>query len=85
MVDTFIRRPILASVCSLVLILAGGMTASAQEYQYIGVQGSWWNSDYAGEGFALEEYGDGFMIVFRSARRALQCAIRVQAALAGAR
>lgn len=47
---------------SLVLFLAGGMTASAQEYQYIGIQGSWWNENYSGEGFALEEYGDGFMV-----------------------
>ena len=49
---------------SLVLMLAGGLTASAQEYHYIGVQGSWWNPEYAGEGFALEEYGDGFMIAY---------------------
>ena len=27
MVDTFIRRPILASVCSLVLILAGAVAS----------------------------------------------------------
>lgn len=49
---------------SLVLILVGGLPASAQEYHYIGVQGSWWNPEYAGEGFALEEYGDGFMIAY---------------------
>lgn len=47
---------------SIILLLAGGITASAQELQYIGIQGSWWNSDYAGEGFAVEEFGDGFMI-----------------------
>jgi hypothetical protein len=51
---------------SLVLALAWAMTASAQETesQYIGLQGSWWNSDYAGEGFAIEEYGDGYMIAY---------------------
>lgn len=47
---------------SLVLVLAGAVTASAEEYQYIGIQGSWWNPEHAGEGFALEEYGVGFMI-----------------------
>lgn len=47
---------------TLVLVLSGSLTASAQEYQYIGIQGSWWNQNYAGEGFALEEYGDGFMV-----------------------
>lgn len=46
------------------LVLAGVVTASAQEYQYIGVQGSWWNVNFAGEGFAIEEYGDGFMIAY---------------------
>jgi len=53
---------------SLVLMMVGTLSASAQEteteYHYIGVQGSWWNSDYAGEGFAIEEFGDGFMIAY---------------------
>lgn len=49
---------------SLFLIMAGSFTASAQELQYIGVQGSWWNPNFAGEGFAIEEYGDGFVIAY---------------------
>ena len=51
---------------SLLLMVMGTVSASAQdsEYRYVGVQGSWWNSDYAGEGFAIEEYGDGFMIAY---------------------
>lgn len=49
---------------SLFLLMAGSLTAFAQEIQYIGVQGSWWNPDYAGEGFAIEEYGDGFVIAY---------------------
>lgn len=49
---------------AIFLTLAGGLTASAQELTYIGVQGSWWNQEYAGEGFAIEEYGDGFIIAY---------------------
>jgi hypothetical protein len=49
---------------SLFLILAASFTVSAQELQFIGVQGSWWNPDFAGEGFAIEEYGDGFVIAY---------------------
>ncbi|HKJ17619.1 MAG TPA: hypothetical protein VJ984_09745 [Xanthomonadales bacterium] len=49
---------------SLFLIFAGSLTAAAQELQYIGVQGSWWNPDFAGEGFAIEEYGDGYVIAY---------------------
>jgi len=49
---------------TLFLIMAGSVTASAQELQYIGVQGSWWNPNFAGEGFAIEEYGDGFVIAY---------------------
>ena len=49
---------------TLFLTLAGGLTASAQELQYIGVQGSWWNPNFAGEGFAIEEYGDGYVIAY---------------------
>lgn len=49
---------------SLILTFAGALTASAQELQYIGIQGSFWNPEYAGEGFALEEYGDGFMVAY---------------------
>lgn len=55
-----IRKFLLA----LVLTLVGNVTASAQEYQYIGIQGSWWNHEYAGEGFSVEEYGDGFVIAY---------------------
>lgn len=49
---------------SLFLIFAGSLTAAAQELQYIGVQGSWWNPEFAGEGFAIEEYGDGYVIAY---------------------
>ena len=49
---------------TLFLMMAGSVTASAQELQYIGVQGSWWNPNFAGEGFAIEEYGDGFVIAY---------------------
>ena len=49
---------------TLFLIMAGSITASAQELQFIGVQGSWWNPNFAGEGFAIEEYGDGFVIAY---------------------
>lgn len=49
---------------TLFLIMAGSVTASAQELQFIGVQGSWWNPSFAGEGFAIEEYGDGFVIAY---------------------
>jgi class 3 adenylate cyclase len=36
----------------------------------------------AHDGYEVKAAGDGFMIVFRSARRALQCAMNVQVALA---
>ena len=51
---------------TLVLLLACSFNLSAQEAEthYIGLQGSWWNAAYAGEGFAIEEYGDGFVIVY---------------------
>ncbi len=49
---------------TMFLIFAGSLTAAAQEIQYIGVHGSWWNPDFAGEGFAIEEYGDGFVIAY---------------------
>jgi hypothetical protein len=52
----------------LILAFAGGITASAQEteqhFQYLGVQGSWWNVEFAGEGFSVEEFSDGFMIAY---------------------
>lgn len=49
---------------SLVLTFAGVATASAQEFHYFGIQGSWWHPEYAGEGFSVEEYGDGYMIAY---------------------
>lgn len=49
---------------ALVLTFGGALTASAQEFQYIGIQGSWWNPEYTGEGFSVEEYGDGYMIAY---------------------
>lgn len=49
---------------SLLLVMAGSFSAFAQELQYIGVQGSWWNPNFAGEGFAIEEYGDGYVIAY---------------------
>lgn len=48
----------------LALTLGFSVTAPAQEFHYIGVQGSWWNGLYAGEGFSLEEYEDGFIIAY---------------------
>lgn len=51
-------------VLFLVLTFAGAITASAQEFQYFGIQGSWWHPEYAGEGFSVEEYGDGYMIAY---------------------
>lgn len=49
---------------SLILTFAGALTASAQELHYIGIQGSFWHPEYAGEGFSVEEYGDGFMVAY---------------------
>lgn len=49
---------------SLILTFAAALTASAQEVHYIGIQGSWWNAEYAGEGFSIEEYDDGYMVAY---------------------
>lgn len=51
-------------VFSIALTFMGAQLASAQSYEYIGIQGSWWNPSHAGEGFSLEEYGDGYMIAY---------------------
>lgn len=49
---------------SLMLTFAGALTASAQELHYIGIQGSFWHPEFAGEGFSVEEYGDGFIVAY---------------------
>jgi hypothetical protein len=48
----------------LAFLLCYSAFALAADTTIRGVHGSWWNPAYAGEGFALEQYDDGLMIVY---------------------
>ena len=51
----------LALFASLLLFSQALMAESITVH---GIHGSWWNPQYSGEGFALEQYDDGFVIAY---------------------